>query len=660
MLADLSVGVWTMPAADLGPENPLPTLTRLRAPAPAALAPGVTEADIGRLGWGLANPILPYRLQDGYDRHLRPRDFVALVLENEHLRATFLPELGGRLWSLVDLDSGRDLLYVNPVFQPANLAARNAWFSGGVEWNASVYGHSPLTCAPLFAARLTHRDGTPVLRLYEWDRIRGITFSLDAWLPAGSRVLFVAPRLSNPRADEVPTYWWSNIAARELPGGRVLVPADQVFVHTYPSGQLAPADLPCHEGVDLTYPTHSQAANGFFFRLHADRRPWIAALDAAGWGLVECSTGRLFGRKLWVWGMGGGGRRWQEFLSVPDRPYIEIQAGLARTQEQCVPFAAGARWSWVEAYGPLSADPALVHGAWQPAWQAVDAAVHRLVPDATLAAAQALAEATFDREPDELLHHGAGWAALEERRRGARLTPGLVFPGATIGADQAPWLALLETGALPPADPACAPTAWLVQPEWRALVAAAPATWLSRLHLGVMQHVAGEFAAAERSWHESLALAPSAWALRNLAVLARESDDRQQAAELWLAALALAPGELRLAVEVGEALLAAGRASDWLARLPELPAAVRAHGRVRLLQARAALDADQLERCEAILRGGLIVQDNREGEVALTELWFRLGERKLARDAGVPVDDDLRARVRREWPVPPELDFRMG
>ena len=66
---------------------------------------------------------LPYRLQDDYDRVRRPRVFKTAVLENEILRATFLLELGGRLWSLVHKPSGRELLHVNPVFQPCNLGA---------------------------------------------------------------------------------------------------------------------------------------------------------------------------------------------------------------------------------------------------------------------------------------------------------------------------------------------------------------------------------------------------------------------------------------------------------------------------------------------------------------------------------------------------------
>ena len=49
-----------------------------------------------------------------------------LVLENDKLIATFLPEQGGRLWSLKNKATGKEVLYKNPVFQPANLGIRNA------------------------------------------------------------------------------------------------------------------------------------------------------------------------------------------------------------------------------------------------------------------------------------------------------------------------------------------------------------------------------------------------------------------------------------------------------------------------------------------------------------------------------------------------------
>jgi hypothetical protein len=85
------------------------------------------------------------------------------------------------------------------------------------------------------------------------------------------------------------------------------------------------------------------------------------ARHAGGRGLIHASTERLIGRKVFNWGTSTGGRRWQEFLALPGHAYIEIQGGLRRTQSEYIPMPAGAKWSWIEAYGPIEADAQRVH-----------------------------------------------------------------------------------------------------------------------------------------------------------------------------------------------------------------------------------------------------------------------------------------------------------
>ncbi len=383
-MSQLRLEPYSMPAADLGVENPLPALFFNDEELHAAqeIDAQVPADMLENMRYGHLPNILPYAMQDGYNREKRPRDFRAAVLENDILRATFLPELGGRLWSLIHKPTGRELLYVNSVFQPANLALRNAWFSGGVEWNIGTIGHTPFTCSPLFAARLQRADGTPVLRMYEWERIRQVTYQIDAWLPDDSSVLFVRVSIYNPRREPVPMYWWSNIAVPENPATRVLVPAESAYRYNYKQLRVIP--VPVWNGRDNSYPAHSPNATDFFFHISENRLPWIAALDETGKGLVQVSTSPLMGRKLFVWGAESGGRRWQEFLSEPGQAYFEIQSGLARTQLEYLPMPAQTRWTWLEAYGLLSADPQ-VHGAdWQTATTSAADALENLIPRAQL------------------------------------------------------------------------------------------------------------------------------------------------------------------------------------------------------------------------------------------------------------------------------------
>ena len=138
-------------AAELGPESPLPPFTGLqRLPDPSAspdLPPDMRE----RIAYGrLASP-LPYALQNGYSRDLRPQEIPAIKITNDRLEALVLPGFGGRLWSLRDLVAARDLVFTNPRLQFANFALTDAWFAGGIEWNLGSTGHSATTCRPVFA-----------------------------------------------------------------------------------------------------------------------------------------------------------------------------------------------------------------------------------------------------------------------------------------------------------------------------------------------------------------------------------------------------------------------------------------------------------------------------------------------------------------------------
>lgn len=62
---------------------------------------------------------------------------------------------------------------------------------------------------------------------------------------------------------------------------------------------------------------------------------------------------------------------------------------------------------------------------------------------------------------------------------------------------------------------------------------------------------------------------------------------------------------------------------DRPALIDAVPAPVRAHGRIRLGEASAALATGDRERAAALLRAGIEVPDLREGEVSLDRLWTR-------------------------------------
>jgi len=211
--------------------------------------------------------------------------------------------------------------------------------------------------------------------MYEFERIRQVPFQIDVWLPADSRYLLVFVRIVNPHEEQIPMYWWSNIAYHEHPKTRVVVPAEKAYRFGYGHRGLSRKQVPLIEGVDVTYSVNLGHSADFFFDIPNQDRKWISAIDEDETGLFQTSTDRLLGRKLFVWGSGPGGHAWQEFLSVPGKPYIEIQAGLAHTQMEHIPMPGKTEWSWLEAYGCVKTDPDAVHrGSWGEATATVGAA----------------------------------------------------------------------------------------------------------------------------------------------------------------------------------------------------------------------------------------------------------------------------------------------
>ncbi|WMX44221.1 DUF5107 domain-containing protein [Streptomyces roseicoloratus] len=628
--------VLTLPAAQLGPDNPLPALRRIGG------IPTVDERDRAelprdmarRLGHAPLRTTLPTRMRDGYGRERVPTVLETIEIENDRLRVTVLPGLGGRVHSMVHKPTGRELLYRNPVLQPAAFALNGAWFSGGIEWNIGARGHGTLSCAPLHAAVVPAPDGGEMLRLWEWERLRDLPFQVDLWLPDDAEHLRVGIRIRNPHERAVPFSWWSNTAVPE--DRRVLAPADTAWHFGYTQA-LRRVPVPrTEDGTDRTYPLESVHAGDYFYALPDGQRRWIAAFDRDGAGLVQTSTDGMVGRKLFVWGTGPGGRRWQEWLTEPGTPgYAEIQAGLARTQLEHPTLEAGEEVSWLEAYGPLDADPAVVHGEdWAAAREGVERALAAAVPRAEVDAAYERWRAAADAEPGRRLGIGSGWGALEVLR-GRYELPGTPFEPSLLGAEQRPWLELLRTGALPAAEPGAAPGPTLVSDAWRDMLETAPADPVTEYHLGVAQWAAGDLAQAVRSWERGLKNAAERWPLLYcLAVADREDGHLERAAERCAEAFDDQYGgdplvTAALGRETVTVLLAAARPAEARAVLSRLPEKVRARGAFRHLEARLLLAEGRTAEARAVFDEGFEVADLKEGAEELGELWSRLTDEPL-------------------------------
>ena len=346
--------------APLEGNNPLPKFALRKPTTPSTDKSFPVELSEGV---GFQARVLPYLMQDKYSRKRIPLRLKCIVLENEYLKAEFLPQYGGRLHSLYDKEKKRDLVMTNTVIQPCNLAIRNAWLSGGIEWNVGNFGHCYTTCDNVYTAILQDGEGNDFLRIYEFERNKSIFWQVDFHLPEGSRHLYSHVRLVNPFDRDTTVYWWTNIAVPIDPNTRVLASNKNIIYEKLPYIDAMP-------GIDATYPKMASRAFDYFIQKNEDgESTWESAAYDDGLVFYERSTAPLYYKKLFCWGEHGAGRHWQEYLSDGKGTgyYAELQAGIAPSQLHDMIFPKNSKLEWTQCFGGIALEESKLFGDYNAA-----------------------------------------------------------------------------------------------------------------------------------------------------------------------------------------------------------------------------------------------------------------------------------------------------
>jgi tRNA A-37 threonylcarbamoyl transferase component Bud32 len=272
----------------------------------------------------------PYTLRENLTDRRAPRTWRTLNLENEQLRVSVLPDLGGRLWRCVDKANGASMFYANPSLKFAQVAYRGAWATFGIEWNFPV-SHNWVTSSPVDFATVTHEDGSASIVVGNIDLVYGMQWRVELLLRPGRAVLEQATTLYNRSDLRHRFYWWTNAAVEAWDDSVLVYPMAFTASHGFTQVDTWPVST---AGVDLRRPGNHREGPVSLFS-HGSREPFMGVYHprlragVAHWA----DPAALPSKKVWSWGADADGRDWRKALSDNESAEVEIQAGLFRNQE---------------------------------------------------------------------------------------------------------------------------------------------------------------------------------------------------------------------------------------------------------------------------------------------------------------------------------------
>jgi tetratricopeptide (TPR) repeat protein len=296
------------------------------------------------------HPVYPYPMLDELSDRRVPKTYRAIYLENQYLKITILPELGGHIYSVYDKLNQREMLYRNRVIKYGLVGPRGAWIAGGMEFSFP-FAHTTDTVSTVASALHQNDDGsaTAVIGAVDWVSQMywqiAITLRPDTARLEEEVILFNATPLNHLYL------FWTNTA----------VPASDDMQYIYPMRETISDDpfaivqsWPTWEGVDQSWYKNDPSAMAIFARdVHRDF--FGVYYHQSNYGVVHVSDFRQDpGKKVWSWGTSRSGRIWDTILSDEDGPYNEIQSGRFATQGYREFMEPHRVEQWTEYWYPVS------------------------------------------------------------------------------------------------------------------------------------------------------------------------------------------------------------------------------------------------------------------------------------------------------------------
>jgi tetratricopeptide (TPR) repeat protein len=272
----------------------------------------------------------PYTLRTEVSDRRVLKKLRAIYLENEYLKCSVLPDIGGHVYTCIDKISGQPMFYDNSSIKKARIGYRGAWAAFGIEFNFPV-SHNWVSMSPVNFEYSNLADGSASVIVGNIDRVYGMEWAVELILRPGSTVLEQHVKLGNRSDVRRRFYWWNNAAVRVWDDSHIEYPMRFAAAHGFAEVQPWPVDS---TGKDISI-IKNQTDGPVSLFVHGSREDFMGIWNPrTNTGTAHVADyASLPAKKIWSWGVDAEGLEWRKVLSDDNSAYAEVQAGLFRNQE---------------------------------------------------------------------------------------------------------------------------------------------------------------------------------------------------------------------------------------------------------------------------------------------------------------------------------------
>ena len=300
----------------------------------------------------------PYFFFDGSTATAETQAWRCVTLENDRVRVTMMPQVGGKIWGAVDKETGREFIYFNHAVKFRNIAMRGPWCSGGIEFNFGIKGHSPTTATPVDWCVRTNSDGSASCFVSATEWINRTTWQVEVNLPPDADYFLTRTTWFNGSNLPGPYYQWMTAAYAARGNPELFFPGTAYVGHP---GDAHPWPVD-DKGRDLhVYGNNAFGGSKSYHVVNGNHAHFGVWWPEAKFGSFHMSDEK-FGRKIWLWALSREGGIWEDLLTDTDGQYVELQSGRMfhqpssetyRTPFKHPTFAPGATDTFEEKWGVM-------------------------------------------------------------------------------------------------------------------------------------------------------------------------------------------------------------------------------------------------------------------------------------------------------------------